>query len=98
MARAKQRAPKTQPRRLADRLEAAKAIPSYGVANKLTSMVLDGSNPSSVSARSRGRRWNELLKRFPDIESMRILDLGGRPQFWRDAPVKPAAVTTVNLI
>jgi hypothetical protein len=68
------------------------------VANKLTSMVLDGSNPSSVSARARGRRWSELLRRFPDLTSMRILDLGGRPQFWRDAPVKPAAVTTVNLI
>lgn len=38
------------------------------------------------------------MRRFPDLDQMKILDLGGRPQFWRDAPVRPMAVTTVNLI
>lgn len=61
-------------------------------------MVLDGANPRSVSAKARGRRWAELMRRFPDLDQMKILDLGGRPQFWRDAPVRPATVTTVNLI
>ncbi len=61
-------------------------------------MVLDGANPRSVSAKARGRRWAELMRRFPDLDQMKILDLGGRPQFWRDAPVRPASVTTVNLI
>jgi hypothetical protein len=28
---------------------------------------------------------------------MRVLDLGGTPQYWRQAPVRPASVTTVNL-
>jgi hypothetical protein len=68
------------------------------VANKLTDMVLDGANPRSVSAKARGRRWAELMRRFPDLDQMKVLDLGGRPQFWRDAPVRPATVTTVNLI
>ncbi|HCT78357.1 MAG TPA: SAM-dependent methyltransferase [Micromonosporaceae bacterium] len=61
-------------------------------------MVLDGANPRSVSAKARGRRWAELMRRFPELDQMKVLDLGGRPQFWRDAPVRPAAVTTVNLV
>lgn len=68
------------------------------MANKLTDMVLDGANPRSVSAKARGRRWAELMRRFPELDQMKVLDLGGRPQFWRDAPVRPAAVTTVNLV
>lgn len=38
------------------------------------------------------------MRRFPDLDQMKVLDLGGRPQFWRDAPVRPASVTTVNLV
>ena len=77
-----------------------KAMGRYGaaVASKLTNRILDGANPNSVSAKARGKRWAELMRRFPELDQMKILDLGGRPQFWRDAPVKPAAVTTVNIV
>lgn len=68
------------------------------MANKLTNMVLDGANPRSVSAKARGRRWTELMRRFPELDQMKVLDLGGRPQFWRDSPIRPAHVTTVNLV
>jgi hypothetical protein len=54
-------------------------------------------NPKSLSARARAKRWDELLRRFPDLGSMRVLDLGGTPTFWRAAPVRPTHVTVVNL-
>jgi hypothetical protein len=37
------------------------------------------------------------MRRFPSLPEMRVLDLGGRPAFWRALPHRPAAVTTVNL-
>ena len=54
-------------------------------------------NPKSVSARARARRWEEFLRRFPAIGSMRVLDLGGTPAFWRTAPAHPLHVTIVNM-
>lgn len=51
----------------------------------------------SLSARARGTRWNELLRRFPDLGSMRVLDLGGVPRQWVDRLVRPAQVVSVNL-
>lgn len=59
--------------------------------------VSDPDNPASLSARARRRRWDTLLARFPDLETMRVLDLGGTPEFWRAAPVRPKAVVTVNV-
>jgi hypothetical protein len=38
-----------------------------------------------------------LLDRFPDLEDMRVVDLGGTPTFWSAAPVKPATTVVVNL-
>lgn len=54
--------------------------------------------PGSLAARARARRWSEFARRFPEIEEMRVLDLGGTPRFWRSAPLQPAQVTVVNLI
>ncbi|MGW5054992.1 class I SAM-dependent methyltransferase [Actinokineospora sp. NPDC004072] len=51
-----------------------------------------------MSARARARRWDELERRFPDLAAMRVLDLGGLPDFWRSAPTRPAEVTTVTLV
>jgi hypothetical protein len=59
--------------------------------------IADPGNPQSISARRRRHRWDELVRRFPDLDSMRVLDLGGTPAFWRTAPRRPAHVTTVNL-
>jgi hypothetical protein len=57
-------------------------------------------NPSegkSISSRCRAARFRELMRRFPELERMRVLDLGGTPHFWHSAPVRPAYVTTLNL-
>ena len=53
--------------------------------------------PGSLAARARTARWEEFLRRFPDLSSMRVLDLGGWPQEWVARPVRPAQVVTVNL-
>ncbi|WP_406475369.1 class I SAM-dependent methyltransferase [Streptomyces sp. NBC_01615] len=46
---------------------------------------------------ARRRRWDELLRRFPDFSEMNVLDLGGSVAFWQAAPLRPARVTLVNL-
>jgi hypothetical protein len=67
------------------------------IAARTRRVLADSSNPRSLSARARGRRWAEFMRRFPLLPEMRVLDLGGTPAFWRAAPQRPAAVTTVNL-
>ncbi|GAA2999771.1 class I SAM-dependent methyltransferase [Actinokineospora diospyrosa] len=52
----------------------------------------------SVSGWARAKRWEKLLDSFPDLAQMRVLDLGGLPSFWLNASVRPAEVTTVNLV
>ena len=39
----------------------------------------------------------EFLRRFPDIEEMSVLDLGGVPGFWLTAPKRPEHLVCVNL-
>jgi hypothetical protein len=39
-----------------------------------------------------------LLATFPDLASMRLLDLGGGPPFWRGFAVQPKHVTVLNLL
>ena len=51
----------------------------------------------SLAERMRLRRWGRLLDEFPDLEKMRVLDLGGTTIFWRRAPVRPTSVTVINL-
>lgn len=51
----------------------------------------------SVSETSRQRRWEELLARFPRLEDMRVLDLGGATWIWTSAPVRPKSVVVLNL-
>lgn len=46
----------------------------------------------------RARRWQLLLGRFPNIENLHVLDLGGTTDFWLRAPTRPAHVTVVNLL
>ncbi|UXA07475.1 class I SAM-dependent methyltransferase [Mycobacterium sp. SMC-2] len=52
----------------------------------------------SLSGRARTRRWQRLVEVFPSLSEMRVLDLGGTPEAWRLAPVRPKSVTTVNLL
>ncbi|WP_431677333.1 class I SAM-dependent methyltransferase [Kitasatospora sp. KL5] len=63
----------------------------------LKTMIADPDKPGSLSHAARARRWTELLRCFPDLAEMRVLDLGGTPDSWRAAPCRPAHVVTVNL-
>lgn len=65
--------------------------------DKLTTRLVNTDNPASASSWARRRRWEKLASTFPDIGQMRVLDLGGTPAFWKDAPLSPAHVTTVNM-
>jgi hypothetical protein len=53
--------------------------------------------PGSVGAIRRSRRWEWLHTAFPKIESMSVIDLGGRAETWCRAPLRPASVHVVNL-
>lgn len=50
-----------------------------------------------MSERMRLRRWMTLMHEFPDLEQMRVLDLGGTTASWSKAPVRPKSVTIINL-
>lgn len=65
--------------------------------DKFSNRILGVRNPKSVSSWARRRRWAKFVEVFPEIEQMHVLDLGGTPWYWRNAPVMPAHVTTVNL-
>jgi len=39
----------------------------------------------------------EFARRFPDIASWDVVDLGGRPQFWAESGLRPQSVICVNL-
>jgi len=63
----------------------------------LDSKVSDYTSPGSISGRARARRWSEMMRYFPELAEMRVLDLGGTPLSWNHAPVLPAQVVCVNL-
>jgi hypothetical protein len=63
----------------------------------LSSMIADPTKPGSLAHLARVRRWAELLRCFPDLAEMRVLDLGGTARSWHAAPVRPTHVVTVNL-
>ena len=63
----------------------------------LTRALTEPSSPTSVSARSRARRWDLLIDRFADLDRMRVLDLGGEPSNWRASPVRPREVVLLNI-
>ncbi|MBX3314109.1 MAG: class I SAM-dependent methyltransferase [Actinobacteria bacterium] len=45
----------------------------------------------------RSRRWGWLYDRFPDLGSMRVLDLGGTTDHWLGLPVRPEHLTILNV-
>jgi hypothetical protein len=69
---------------------------SLPLLQQVTKAVADPYDPRSLSARARARRWDMLLQRFPDLASMRVLDLGGIREMWGSCPVRPAALTLLN--
>jgi len=54
-------------------------------------------SPTSVAANFRRRRWDQLFNQFPDLESMTVIDLGGRANTWLSAPRHPRHVHVLNL-
>jgi hypothetical protein len=54
-------------------------------------------SPGSVGDRRRQRRWQWFHTAFPEIESMSVVDLGGRADSWLRAPVHPASVHVIDL-
>jgi hypothetical protein len=51
----------------------------------------------SLAERMRRRRWAILLRYLPNLEDLRIVDLGGTAHWWDNAPIVPRHVTVVNL-
>jgi hypothetical protein len=64
--------------------------------DRVTAMLV-GMQGKSVSTRARGRRFEMLVERFPELSKMRVLDLGGEPHTWRQRPVRPREVVLLNL-
>jgi hypothetical protein len=52
--------------------------------------------PDSVGGQRRAQRWQQFVDTFPDLSDMRVLDLGGRLETWRRAPVRAQFVHVVN--
>jgi hypothetical protein len=44
--------------------------------------LFDPSRPASLSGLARAKRWRVFQEAFPDLELMRVLDLGGTPGYW----------------
>lgn len=54
--------------------------------------------PASLGQRARSRRWRQFCSMFPDVEQLRVLDLGGTVDSWMAAPVRPARLHLVNTV
>ena len=67
------------------------------VTETISRRVVGAYDGDSLSARARSKRWRLLQDRFPQIEEMSVLDLGGDVRAWRLAPVRPAHLTLLNL-
>jgi hypothetical protein len=50
-----------------------------------------------LAAAQQRRRWEMFLERFPAINEMRVLDLGGSAPSWLAGPARPAELVLVNL-
>ncbi|MEO1060393.1 MAG: class I SAM-dependent methyltransferase [Actinomycetota bacterium] len=50
----------------------------------------------SAGQRARGRRQALLAELFPDLQTYRVLDLGGRLAFWERIERRPAHVVALN--
>jgi hypothetical protein len=52
---------------------------------------------ASLAGRARATRWSMLIERFPSLDRMRVLDMGGEVSAWRRAPVQPRELVLLNL-
>jgi hypothetical protein len=63
---------------------------------RISDALGDAYSPASLSAHSRAARWRELHTRFPALDRMRVVDLGGDLRAWRLAPVRPRELVLLN--
>src|SRR5262245_37902587 len=54
--------------------------------------------PDSFGARRRAQRWQWLLRTFPDLDQMSVLDLGGSLSTWERAAIRARHVHVVNIV
>ncbi len=65
--------------------------------SRLNRALVDHGSPASISSRARAKRWQRFVDLHPDLERMRIVDLGGTVQAWARAEPRPAEVTVLNV-
>jgi hypothetical protein len=63
----------------------------------LNHRFVDSTSPDSMASRARDKRNQILMDAFPELSSMRVLDIGGRPDYWQHVPVQPREVVLLNL-
>ena len=74
----------------------ATLLSRMGAASRFSRVIADTSSPHSLSGRARERRWRWLVRRFPALGDMRVIDLGGLVDVWERAPLRPREVTVLN--
>ncbi|WP_218578737.1 class I SAM-dependent methyltransferase [Vineibacter terrae] len=81
----------------ASSIDQSSAVASRARVAQLVRNLVAGTSSSSLAGRARARRWNLFLRTFPDLERLKVVDLGGTPQFWSASPIRPRSLTVVNL-
>jgi hypothetical protein len=64
---------------------------------KAVSKIIDPDRTNSWTHKIRQRRNEEFKRTFPDLASMRVLDLGGTALSWQVTGLRARSVTIVNL-
>jgi len=59
--------------------------------------ILTSAEGRSAAAWARRRRHERLVAEFPELERMRVLDLGGEPHSWTSVSPRPREVVLLNL-
>lgn len=67
------------------------------LAERLTRRTVGVYQEGSFGATMRQRRWRLLQNIFPDLSSMRVLDVGGDARAWLLGGVRPAELTLLNI-
>jgi hypothetical protein len=68
------------------------------MARAVRHLIADPNEGRSIGTHLRARRWAVFGERFPEIEKMRVLDLGGTAKHWETSPYRPVSVVVVNLL
>jgi hypothetical protein len=64
----------------------------------LRHLIADPAEQRSIGTSLRRKRWEVFRRSFPDIEKMRVLDLGGAVKHWETSLVRPKSVVVLNLL